>query len=699
VTVLPLTVRLRRQDDIMGARQRARQIAAFLGFDATEQTRIATAVSEIARNAVAYASGGYVDYALEGTSSPQVLLITVSDSGPGIAMLDDVLGGRYRSSTGMGLGIIGTRRLMDRFEAESGPEGTTIRIGKLLPRVSGVVTPEALLEMANRLASEHPGEPIEEVQRQNQELLRTLDELNRRQCELERVNRELEDTNRGVVALYAELDERADHLQHRDELKTGFLSNMTHEFRTPVNSILALTRLLAERLEANPADRDELYYIRKSAQQLSDLIDDLLDIAKVEAGKIDVRPGPFEVQGLFGALRGMLRPLLFDRSVKLIFEDVPDEIPPIFSDESKVSQILRNFISNALKYTETGEVRVSARLTSDRNMVEFAVADTGIGIPEQFVEKVFDEFAQIENPLQRRAKGTGLGLPLARRLAELLHGHITVKSTLGTGSTFTATVPLVYRGVRSVELDGQRPVLVVEQSDEDLVAIERALSSTRFQVVPARSPAAAAVALEAITPAAIVLDLGFREGTQQELIDRLERHPWARRIPVVVTCTSTALDPTLAGRAQAHGVKPIDGHWLVDTLESLVPVTPTRVMLVDDEEASRFIIRELLNGSAYELLEAASGAEGLAAARLHTPDIMIIDVNLGDVSGFDLRAELATEPSTARIPVIMVTANPITDDMKRQLGPARLLSKGALTREALQTAIREMHAARPAAGV
>src|SRR6185503_2300200 len=200
----------------------------------------------------------------------------------------------------------------------------------------------------------------------------------------------------------------------------------------------ALTRLLAERLGANPEQKDELFYIRKSAQQLSDLVDDLLDIAKVEAGKIEIRPAPFEVASLFGALRGMLRPLLVNQSVALHFE-MPDDVPPIYSDESKISQILRNFISNALKYTERGEVSVSARLTPQRDAVEFAVADTGIGIPEQDIERVFDEFVQIENPLQRRVKGTGLGLPLSRRLAELLGGTISVQSTLGVGSTFSVT--------------------------------------------------------------------------------------------------------------------------------------------------------------------------------------------------------------------------------------------------------------------
>ncbi len=282
----------------------------------------------------------------------------MSDHGPGIANLDDVLSGRYHSRTGMGLGIVGTRRLMDTFEVKSDSSGTTITIKKMLPRRAPMLTTAGLEQLAARLLAEPPSGPAEEIRQQNQELLRALDELRARQEELERVNRELEDTNRGVVALYAELDERADHLRRADELKTRFLSNMTHEFRTPVNSILALTQLLAERLGASPEQKDELFYIRKSAQQLSDLVDDLLDIAKVEAGKIEVRPAPFEVAALFGALRGMLRPLLVNQSLALQSSRMPDDVPPIYSDESKISQILRNFISNALKYTERGEVRV-----------------------------------------------------------------------------------------------------------------------------------------------------------------------------------------------------------------------------------------------------------------------------------------------------------------------------------------------------
>jgi two-component sensor histidine kinase len=230
---------------------------------------------------------------------------------------------------------------------------------------------------------------MEELRQQNADLLRTLDELRQRQEDLSRLNRELEDTNRGVVALYAELDERADHLRRADEVKTRFLSNMTHEFRTPLNSILALTRLVLERVDGELSVEQErqIHYIRKSAENLSELVNDLLDLAKVEAGKIVVRPAEFEVRNLFGALRGMLRPLLLNTSVNLVFDE-PEGIPSLCTDEGKVSQILRNFISNALKFTEQGEVRVSARLSEDgrhdgredARKVVFSVADTGIGI-------------------------------------------------------------------------------------------------------------------------------------------------------------------------------------------------------------------------------------------------------------------------------------------------------------------------------
>jgi signal transduction histidine kinase/CheY-like chemotaxis protein len=690
-----LSVALRSEQDIVDARQRARQIAAAAGFDTIDQTRIATAVSELARNAIEHAKGGTVEYAIEGTTTPQLLIFKVSDHGKGVANLDEVLGGRYVSDSGMGLGIVGTRRLMDQFDIQSTASGTIVTIKKLLPKRAPLLKKEDLARLTTELAQQRPAGALEEVRQQNVELLRTLEDLRVRQEELERVNHELEDTNRGVVALYAELDERADHLRRADELKTKFLSNMTHEFRTPVNSILALTSLLAERIGATPDQKDEVFFIRKSAEQLAGIVDDLLDIAKVEAGKIDVRPAPFEIAGLFGALRGMLRPLLLSQSLALVFEEA-EQLPPIFSDESKVSQVLRNFISNALKYTERGEVRVTASLAPTRDAVMFSVTDTGIGIPERDLQRVFDEFVQIENPLQQRTKGTGLGLPLSKRLAELLGGSVSVKSTHGVGSMFSLTIPLVYRDpighpqVGSLQ-PGRAAVLVVEDNDADMAMYERALAGTRFQLVPARSLSAARAALDALRPAAIILDVRLFGEDSWHLLAKLKRDPSTRSMPVVVISTFDDQQKGVALGADAYAVKPIQKEWLLQTLERMLETRDVlRVVAIDDEEAYRFIISEMLDDPQFDVTVAATASEGLRVAREIRPDVVLLDLELGDMDGSELRGHLRRDSATAHIPILVVTSHHVTEEQRRRLGDqSPILSKAQLTRDSLRSAILE----------
>ncbi len=418
---------LRTERDVVQARQRAREVAAELGLDNQDQIRIATATSEIARNAFRYARSGRVEFAV-GLDEPQYLEVTVSDSGPGIPNLDEILDGRYKSETGMGMGILGTRRLMDGFEIDALPAGTTVRMIKHIPRHQALMTQRTTLALTRRLEERTPESPYEEIEQQNQELLKTLQELRARQEELELLNRELEDTNRGVVALYAELDERADYLRRASELKTKFLSNVSHEFRTPLNSIISLARLLMDRLDGDlsPEQMKQVRFIESSARDLQEMVNDLLDLAKVEAGKIRIRPKQFEVHELFSALKGMLKPLLADNnSVELLFEDARD-LPKLHTDEGKISQILRNLISNALKFTPSGHVLVSAELSTE-NFVLFSVEDTGIGIPEEHHETIFREFSQIDNPLQERHRGTGLGLPLCRNLAMLLGGRLSLE--------------------------------------------------------------------------------------------------------------------------------------------------------------------------------------------------------------------------------------------------------------------------------
>jgi signal transduction histidine kinase len=430
------------EQDVVSARRNARQVAATLGFDAQDQVRIATAVSEIARNAQRHAGGGSIEFMLQGNTAPQMLLVSVSDKGPGIPDLQKVNLPPGTSPNAVS-GIVGAQRLMDRCEIRSTSEGTHVLLKKILPARAPLFTAASMDQLAKSIASRAPATPFEEIRQQNRELIQALAELRERQEELTRLNRELEDTNRGVAALYAELDEKAGHLHRANETKSRFLSNVSHEFRTPLNSIRALTGLLAAHTDGalTPEQEKQVGYIRKSAADLTALVDDLLDLAKIEAGKVDVRPVEFSVENLFSTLRGMLRPLLLTDRVNLRFED-PAGVPLLYADEAKVSQILRNFISNALKFTDRGEVRVQAQFDAAAGAVSFTVADTGIGIAAEDQERIFDEFFQVAGPLQVRVKGTGLGLPLCRKLAALLGGAVRLSSEPEVGSIFSVTIPL-----------------------------------------------------------------------------------------------------------------------------------------------------------------------------------------------------------------------------------------------------------------
>jgi signal transduction histidine kinase/CheY-like chemotaxis protein len=533
---------------------------------------LAASVSEISRNALAYAGGGRVAFSITRPPS-SALCVRVTDSGPGIADLDGVLEGRSS-----GQGIVNARRLADDFTISTGPGGTSVTLSRRLPDGT-VVTAADVARIVGALGTGRAPSPVAELQTQNTELIASLTELHIRQDELVRLNTELEDTNRGVVALYAELDERAEQLRQASELKSRFLSNMSHEFRTPLNSILALSRLLMDCTDGPLTAEQErqVTYIRRSAESLTELVNDLLDLAKVEAGKLEVRPRYFTISELFGALRGVMKPLQQNDAVDLVFEDMTN-CPALFTDEAKVAQILRNLISNALKFTERGEVRVTATVDNESRQCSLEVADTGIGIAPEDHEVVFQEFSQVANMLQFRANGTGLGLPLSRRLAELLSGTLSLRSTPGAGSTFTLCFP---------------------------------------------------VSLGQASDAA----------------------------PAVVS----------------------------------KPGQPRGVLVIDDEETSRYVLRQMLAGCGnLRVQEAETGADGLRLARTWRPDVVLLDLRLPDVDGFDVMDRLSADAVTAQIPVIVCTSSVLTPQQRGRLTHARaFLSKATMTREIMQRALSE----------
>ena len=659
---------LRTDRDVVQVRQRAREIASELGLDNQDQIRIATATSEMARNAFRYATNGRVTFSVL-LEDPQALEVIVSDSGPGIANLEEILDGRYRSKTGLGMGIIGTRRLMDGFEISSAPQGTNVRMVKHIPRHRTPFTHVGVRNVIEKILKRAPDSPYDEIDRQNQELLKTLHELRGRQEDLELLNRELEDTNRGVVALYAELDERADYLRRASELKTKFLSNVSHEFRTPLNSIISLSRMLLDRIDGSLTTEQvkQVRYIESSATDLQELVNDLLDLAKVEAGKIRMRPKRFEIQELFSALKGMLKPLLADNnSVALAFDETAD-LPPLFTDEGKVSQILRNLISNALKFTPRGHVAVSARSVSE-NDVLFIVADSGIGIAPEHHETIFREFSQIENPLQQLHRGTGLGLPLCRNLAMLLGGTIWLESEAGSGSTFYVQIPIAYVGETLRPEDAgtvpapefhRLPVLVIEEESEGRW-IEACLRESEFQAILVSTIQQAQSWLARHTPAAVLTGDSLAGIGPDSFLSKLQSH--LPHGPVIVCGPNENTEnPNFLNR-------PFERETLLAVLRRATRQPGTRrLLIVDDNEVARYIVREVVDQPWLEIREANCGRDALAAIRENLPDALILDLLMPDMTGLDVLRQLRADPDTANLPVMIYTSKPLSEKERENL--------------------------------
>jgi len=442
-----LTSDISTEADIVLVRQRARQIAVLLEFDTHEQTRISTAVSEIARNAFVYAGGGRAQFSIEG-SAPEHFIIRISDRGRGILNLPAILAGNYNSGTGMGLGLLGARKLMDTFRADSVPgHGTTVELGKALPPQAPKVTPQLVSRISAELAKLAPTGPMEEIRQQNIELLRVLDDLRSRQLELDRMYKVLADAN-------TQLEDKADALERtaaseraaRSEAEAAvatreeLLAIVSHDLRNPLGAIVTSASLILERttLYGNQGERVHKYgqIILHSADWMNRLIADLLDLAQIREGKLSVEQKPQDAEGLIRDCVEMLRPLAATKELKL--DGMTSAGLQVRCDRERVLQILSNLVGNAIKFTpEGGSIFIEAQ--DSGHEARFSVRDTGQGISEEELPRVFDRFWQAQ---RKNRAGIGLGLSIAKGLVDAHGGRLWVESKLGAGTTFFFTFPL-----------------------------------------------------------------------------------------------------------------------------------------------------------------------------------------------------------------------------------------------------------------
>ncbi|MGH9565052.1 MAG: response regulator, partial [Candidatus Angelobacter sp.] len=473
------------------------------------------------------------------------------------------------------------------------------------------------------------------------------------------------------------LDERADYLRRVSDIKTSFFSNVSHEFRTPLNSIMSLSRMLLERIdgELTPEQEKQVRYISQASRTLADMVNDLLDLARVESGKVRMKVKTVDVEELFSALKGMLKPLLADnRSVELVFED-GSGLPPLRTDEGKISQILRNFISNAIKFTPQGEVKVSAMM-SGAGMVVFQVRDTGIGIAPEHHESIFQEFTQIENPLQERYRGTGLGLPLCRNLATLLGGRVWLESEFGRGSTFFVEIPAVYRGQAETEgeipaLEFNRlPVLLIDDNPEAFAALEPHFRNSEFQLVYADTLERATRWLVRQRPGAIIANIYLNGSSIGNFfkVYKDSRKGEGTVPPIIGVSVYDESSQALLSGADVFFKKPFDATLLLRELRRLtLREQPKRLLVVDDNEISLYILRQLLDRPWLLVLEARNGKEALEMVAREHPDAIILDLVMPDMSGMEILETLRTEEKTRRMPVIIYTSKNLNPQERQRI--------------------------------
>ncbi|MEV4093113.1 ATP-binding response regulator [Streptosporangium saharense] len=513
---------VRDEQDVFAMRKLGRDVAEAVGLETQDQIRMATALSEIGREVLSERAETFVTFLLGQDGSGQESLV-VRIGLPEQAAIQ----------TADGVTLAG--RLVDAIELD--PARGTIGMLKRLP--PGRQKPSAE-EIRAKLAKLTPTTVLDELRQQNRELAATLEEVIQLNAELQETNQgvlalynqlseELEETNRGVVALYAELDEKSAQLREASAAKDRFWATVSHELRTPLNSIIGLVRLLVGPGGEPLADEQihQIQLIGSSAETLLNLVSELLDMAKAQAGRLDPQPSQVDLVALAERLRMALHPTGGAR-VRLTTRIAP-EAREMLVDEMMLTRVLRNLLSNALKFTEEGEVALDVGFDAATHEVVLLVTDTGIGVPEEHQERVFEEFYQVPGPIQVRTKGTGLGLPYARRLVEAMGGTLRLSSAAGEGTTVTVRLPSRDDGVPAI---GR--VLVADDDAEFRATVRRMLSGVAAHVDEAADGLVALETMAANPPDLALVDLLMPRLDGAALLQRMAQDERLRRVPVVV---------------------------------------------------------------------------------------------------------------------------------------------------------------------
>ena len=525
-----------------------------------------------------------------------------------------------------------------------------------------------------------------EESRQVNELTRLADELQQRSRELADANRRIQEANR---------------------LKSQFLANMSHELRTPMNSIIGFSEILVDRLDGSvdPKHSSFLRHILASGQHLLSIINDILDLSKIEAGKMEIYPERFTVRAVIESVCTVMRGMTRDH-VPLFAVDVPDDLPLLESDLAKFKQVLFNLLSNAIKFAPPqSPITISARHygeSAEDGNIKISVRDEGIGIDPKNHEAIFEEFRQVDGTARRQFGGTGLGLALVKKFVELQGGWVSVESAPGKGSIFSFTLPLRSRAAvvsRAPELEAApaltERVLVVEDDAHAFELISSALGSAGYLAIRARHGDEALKLAKESRPVAVTLDLVLPGLDGWEVLKRLKNDASTRDIPVVIISMVENRELGVALGADDYFVKPVDRDRFLDRIRALTQNDRPRLLLIDDDAAVHALLEEELGRAGFDIISAFNGESGLSDAKQNHPDVIILDLMMPGMSGFEVAGALKESPETANIPIVVLTSKEISADDRRELQSkvSSFVQKGKSAREQLVTEIRRLQRA------
>ncbi len=503
----------------------------------------------------------------------------------------------------------------------------------------------------------------EEIQAQSEEMAAQSTELRRQTEELQQQNVELEQQQLAV--------------EEANRLKSQFLSNMSHELRTPLNSVMALSRVLmmqaSSKLSAEEVNYLEI--IERNGRNLLTLINDILDLSKIEAGRMDVNPKPFSLRMAIDDIVESIAPLAEEKQIAL-HQDIPEGIPQLESDEIRVSQILQNLIANAVKFTNEGSVTVSVRL--DKGKFSVRIADTGIGVAENDLPCIFDEFRQVDGTSARKHEGTGLGLTIARKAARMLGGDIAVQSSKGVGSTFTLTLPVAWQGKTPVcepivirQISGvkseRKTILVVDDEPDMAAMISRYLLQEGYNTLTATSGAEALILAERERPFAVTLDIIMPDIDGWEVLQGLKKNPETKDIPVIIVSISEGKETGFALGAIGYVTKPVSKEQLISEIEKIGKPGIRSIMIVDDSELDRRQIGRIIESEGLNLIVAENGAVCLELIKKQVPDVLVLDLMMPELDGFAVLEKIRGNPETRDMPIIVVTAKDLTEEDRNKL--------------------------------